>query len=308
LVRISDSKIGPAALLGSAIIWGFVPVTTRHVLETLAPRHVILARFLFASLTVVIVLSLLRPALPPRRHIPRAVVFGLLGTLCFNVPLTFGLQHVTAGTAALLNATSPVFTVVLASILLDEELRPRMVAGLSLALLGSVVVAAGSGGEFGVGGEQLWGCALVLLAGIVWAIYSVTVKPWLGPIPPSSIPMIGSLAGLPLVLPFGVVGFVAGLERLDTVGWISLLQFAVGASIIAPILFAIGLQRSKASRAGMYGYLTPLFGVVAGAALLGERIGPATIAGGTMILGGVVVATLAPRAPPRPATAGSPLN
>jgi drug/metabolite transporter (DMT)-like permease len=294
-VKPSASWIGPAALLGAAAIWGFVPVSTRHVLETLSPGQVVLARFAFSSIVVIAIMLLLHPAMPPRRHLVRTICFGLLGTLGFLVPLTLGLQYVEAGTAALLNATSPIFTAALAALVLHEVVRPRVVAGLSLALLGSVVTAAGSGGGFGLSGEELLGSCLVLLAGLLWAIYSVTVKPWLGPIPPASIPMLGSLAGLPLVLPFGVSGFVAGLSALDAVGWLSLLQFAVGASVVAPILFALGLQRSPATRAAIYSYLTPLFGVVAGAVLLGETIGPATLAGGMLILGGVLLATLPAR-------------
>ena len=106
----------------------------------------------------------------------------------------------------------------LAAVVLHEEVRPRVVVGLALALAGSAVTAAGSGGGFGLSGDALWGSLLVLLAGLLWAIYSVMVKPWLGTIPPASIPMIGSLAGLPLVLPFGISGFAAGLGALALYG------------------------------------------------------------------------------------------
>lgn len=289
--------VGPAALLGAAAIWGFVPVSTRHILESFSPGNVILARFTFSSLTILLILLLLHPAMPSRRNLPRAVFFGLFGTLGFLVPLTLGLQYVEAGTAALLNATSPVFTATLAALVLHEVLRPRVVVGLSLALLGSVVTAAGSGGGFALGGKQLLGSLLVLLAGLCWAIYSVTVKPWLGTIPPASIPMLGSLAGFPLVLPFGISGFVVGLQGFDTVDWLAMFQFAIGASVVAPILFAIGLQRGSATRSAIYSYLTPVFGVAAGALLLGETIGPATLLGGALILTGVVIATLPGRAP-----------
>lgn len=295
-MKIPPSWIGPAALLGASAIWGFVPVSTRHVLETLGPRHIVLARFAFSAVVVLAIILALRPAMPPRRHVPRAVFFGVFGTLGFLVPLTLGLQHIEAGAGALINATSPIFTAVLAAIVLRETLRPRVVAGLSLALFGSVVTAAGSGGGFGLSGGALWGSLLVLLAGVLWAIYSVMVKPWLGPIPPASIPMLGSLAGLPLVLPFGASGFADRLGDLDAVGWLALLQFAIGASVLAPILFAIGLQRSTATRAAIYSYLAPLFGVVAGAVLLGEAVGPATVTGGALILAGVLLATILPRA------------
>jgi drug/metabolite transporter (DMT)-like permease len=118
------------------------------------------------------------------------------------------------------------------------------------------------------------------------------VKPWLGPIPPTSIPMVGSIAGLPLMLPVGASGFISGLGELDAIGWLAVAQFTLLASVTAPILWAVGLQRGQASRAGLYLYLVPLFGVAASALLLSEPVGAGTLLGGALILGGVLIATV----------------
>jgi drug/metabolite transporter (DMT)-like permease len=284
--------IGPVALLGAVTIWGFVPTSTRHAVQFLSPGNILLARFLMGAVAAVIILGLLRAPMPPRALIPRAIGLGLLGQLGFNVPLAYGIQHVEAGTVSLISGASPVFMAILASLLLSERIRARVVVGLGLALAGSALVAVASGGEVALTRDQMVGSLLILLSAVLWAVYSVVVKPWLGPIPATSIPMLGSLAGLPIVLPLGYSGFAGSLGQLDAVGWLAVAQFTILASITAPILWAIGLQRGQASQAGLYLYLVPLFGVASAALLLGEPIGAGTIAGGVLILGGVLLATL----------------
>lgn len=300
-----SSWIGPLALLGAAVVWGFVPVSTRHVIGTLDAGHILLARFIVGALAAIVALGLLHAPAPPRHLILRAAGLGLLGQLGFNVPLAYGIRYVEAGTVALISGTSPVFMALLAVPLLHERLRGRAIAGLVLSMVGSVVVVVVSGGEVSLGRDQALGALLILASAVLWAVYSVIVKPWLGPIPPTSVPMIGSIVGLPLMLPLGVSGFGTALGNLDAIGWLAVAQFTTLASVVAPILWAVGLQRGEASRAGMYLYLVPLFGVVAAALLLGEAIGLGTLLGGALILGGVIVATLPARQPARrAATAG----
>jgi drug/metabolite transporter (DMT)-like permease len=284
--------IGPACLLGAAIIWGFVPTSTRHVVQTLTPGNILLARFLVGAIAAVILFWAFKAPMPPRELIPRAIFLGLLGQLGFNVPLAYGIQHVEAGTVALISGMSSVFIAALAVPLLGERLQARVVVGLLLALSGSVFVTVMSGGELSLTRDQAFGSLLILLSATLWAVYSVIVKPWLGRIPPTSIPMLGSIAGLPLMIPIGLAGFASGLGELEWTGWLGVAQFTVTASVIAPILWAVGLQRGEASRAGLYLYLTPLFGVIISAILLDEPITVGTIAGGGLIVVGVAIATL----------------
>jgi len=284
--------LGPACLLGAALVWGFVPTSTRHVVQTLTPGNILLTRFLVGALAAVILIWGFRAPMPPRDLIPRAIFLGLLGQLGFNVPLAYGIQHVEAGTAALISGLSSVFIAALAVPLLGERLHARVVVGLVLALAGSVIVTVMSGGELSLTRDQAFGSLLILLSATLWAIYSVIVKPWLGKIPPTSIPMLGSIAGLPIMILIGASGLVSGLSDLTWTGWLGVAQFTITASVIAPILWAVGLQRGEASRAGLYLYLTPLFGVIISAILLNEPITIGTIAGGVLIVAGVVLATL----------------
>ena len=290
-----DGLLGPAALIGASVIWGFFPVATRAVEDSVTAPQMLLAQSLFATVALVPYIVIVRPPMPTRRYLPRAIFLGLLGTFFTGVPIIYGIHHVEAGTASLLSSMSPVVAMVCAAIFLAERFTRRLTIGVGLALAGSVAVAAIGDAGFGVAGPELWGSALVLLSAVIWGSYSVAAKPWLGRIPAASLPVIGRLASLPLAALIGSSGFIGAMRGLDWKGWLAIMAFSVGAGVIANVLFALGLERRSATEAALYSYLTPLFGVIGGIVFLSESLYPIQIAGGALILVGVGVATVWPR-------------
>jgi drug/metabolite transporter (DMT)-like permease len=231
--------------------------------------------------------------MPSRRNLPKAVALGIFAALSFNVPVAYGINIIEGGTAALLIGTQPIFITFMAGIFLKEHIPRRMIAGLLLALLGSAIVALSSGGGFSLDGRYLLGCGLVLLAAFLWSSYSVVAKPHLGPdLPAPSVALIGTLLGLPLVVPLGAEGFVDKMSGLPPVGWFAVVLLAAGASVAAPVLWNVGLSLGQASRASLFLTLVPIFGVVTSVVLLGEPLRASTIAGGALILAGILLATV----------------
>jgi drug/metabolite transporter (DMT)-like permease len=287
-----ERLIGPLALLGAISLWGFVPTATRYLLESFSPAQILLLRFGFGSAAIVAVLFVLRPAMPTRATLPAAIALGTFATMGFNVPVAFGIEHVEAGTAALLIGTQPVFITILAALRLDERLTRSMVAGTVLALAGSAVIALTADTGFQLTGSYVFSCLLILSGSFAWGVYSILAKPRLGPdLPASSVAMIGVLCAFPLVTPFGATGFLDGLGELSAVGWLAAIFVSIGANVSAPVLWNVGLQRGQASRAGLYLYLVPIIGVSASVILLGETLSGSHIIGGSLVIIGVILAT-----------------
>lgn len=284
---------GPLALCGAVAFWGFVPTATRYLAETFSPGQILLTRFLFGSLVVIVLLVLWRPPMPNRKNFPKAMLLGLFGALGFNVPVAYGINIIEAGTAALLIGTQPVFIALLAGIFLKEHIPRRMIAGLLLALGGSATIALAGAGGFSLDGRYLLGCGLVLGAAFAWSSYSVVAKPHLGPdLPATSVAMIGTLLGLPLAMVVGAGGFTERVLDLPPVGWLAILLLSTGASVVAPMLWNIGLSLGQASRAGLYLNLVPIFGVLMSVMLLGESLNAVVVLGGAFILTGILLATV----------------
>lgn len=287
-----DQWIGPLALLGAVLFWGFVPTATRYLTETFTPGNILLVRFSFGGALVILLFLIWRPPMPSRKQLPKAIALGLYAALSFNVPIAYGINIIEAGTAALLIGMQPIFIATLAGVFLKERIPPPMIAGLAIAMVGSVTIALAAGGGLNLDGRYLLGCGLVLSAAFLWSSYAVVAKPHLGPDSPApSVAMIGTLLGLPLVLPLGVGGYTDRLAELSLVGWLAVLLLACGASVAAPVLWNVGLVRGQASRSGLFLNLVPVVGLIASVILLDESLGTVTIAGGTLILAGIGLAS-----------------
>ncbi len=303
--RPAEALLGTLAMIGTISLWGFVPAATRSLIDDMNSGQILLARFGFGALFALLLIGLVRPAMPARSMMLKTIILGIFGMLGFNVPLVIGIHYVEAGVAALLLGTQPVIIAVLAALVLREYISPRMWAGLAIALLGSSLIAlTGGGDEINISPSYLVGCGLVFLAAFLYGLYSIIVKPYLGPdIPPASIALLGAIFSLPFVLPFGASGFATALGNLDASGWLAVALISCGATIGAGVLFSIGLMYLPASRAGTFLYLVPVVGVISSVILLGEHLHTVTIAGGLCIIGGVVLATFSPPAQPEVARA-----
>ena len=290
---LSREVAGPLAVCGAVMFWGFVPTATRYLAETFTPGNILLARFSFGGIVVILLFLIWRPPMPSRANMPKAVALGLYAALSFNVPVAFGINIIEGGTAALLIGTQPIFIAVLAGIFLKEHVPRRMIAGLLLALSGSAVIAVAAGGGLSLDGRYLLGCGLVLAAAFLWSSYSVVAKPHLGrDLPAPSVAMIGTLLGLPVVTFLGADGYMDRLSGLPPAGWFAVLMLAAGASVAAPVLWNVGLSLGQASRSGLYLNLVPIFGVTSSVVLLGEALRPEMLVGGGMILVGIALATV----------------
>ena len=292
-MEIRREWAGPLALCGAVAFWGFVPTATRYLVDSFSPGQILMARFSFGALVVLALFLIWRPPLPSRKNLPKAIALGIYGALSFNVPVAYGINIIEGGTAALLIGTQPIFIAVLAGVFLKEHIPRRMIAGLALALTGSAIIALAAGGGFSLEGRYLLGCGLVLSAAFLWSSYAVVAKPHLGPdLPAASVAMIGTLLGLPFVLPLGAEGFAGKLADLPPVGWLAVVLLAAGASVAAPVLWNVSLSLGQASRSGLYLNLVPVFGVASSVLLLGEPLRLATVGGGLLILLGMLLATL----------------
>lgn len=274
------------------------PTATRFLVEeAFGPEHILLWRFTGGGLLSLFIIGALRPRLPSRREMPRALALGLFGVLGFNVPLVFGVDRIEGGIAALLLGMQPGFTALFAVLWLREHIRPRMVVGLAIALAGTSMVALSGPIGVEVTTSYLIGCGLVLTAALFYALYTVTARPYLGDqIPAPAVAMIGTTAAFPIILPLGADGYFDALGSLSWEGWFAAILLAAGSSVFAPILYNVGLSLGTASRAGMFLYLNPVIGSVTSVIFLGERLSAVAIAGGALVILGVAVATLNLRA------------
>ena len=109
----------------TVVTWAAAFPAIRVGLDGYGPLSLGLARLSFGAAALGAAALVVRPALPPRRLWSRVVIAGLLGQALYQALLMIGEQRVPAGTASILIATAPVFSVVAASRLLGESAAGR---------------------------------------------------------------------------------------------------------------------------------------------------------------------------------------
>ena len=230
----------------------------------------------------------------PLRH--HAKVYALLGTVGiggFNLLFFFALQSTSAANGALIMATNPLLTTLLAAVLLGETSSRRQLAALPVALIGVMVVICGGDLHRLANLQVARGDLLMIGADVMWAFYNILVRRYL--------PSGSALANTTLVMAAGMLLLLAVAmgsgESIHLPGikaGVSLLTMAIGGTVLAYLFWNIGIAHLGAGRASLFLNLVPVFAMLVGA-LLGTVPSEVQIIGSLLVISAVSVAMLPSR-------------
>jgi drug/metabolite transporter (DMT)-like permease len=268
---------GAAAI--AAILVGTGMVATRFVIDQSDPVSLALLRYLIGSL------CLLPPVLISgwTRFARRDVVpIALLGIGQFGiliVLLNFGLQYIGAGPGALIFATLPLMTMMLAAALGHEALTPLKSAGVALTVVG---VAFALGGKLALPGAARgsWiGEFAVFASALTGAVCAVLYRPYLRRYPAlqvSAFAMLASVAFLAILAAWQ--GFFGAVPRFTPGGWLA-VSFIGVSSGVGFYLWLWALKHATPTKVTVFMALSPITAALLGALLLSERLSPLFLAG-----------------------------
>jgi drug/metabolite transporter (DMT)-like permease len=292
----------------AVFLWGLTIPPTKWAMEDVHPFTLTFIRLFLASIFFVpftwsrVKPSTLEQSIPWKRLFSISFT-GVSGFFIFNysgIALTSGLD------ASILNATLSLFTLLIAAIFLKEKVNLSQWIGLSIGLVGVVLISIQTGAQ---AKSSLWGDLLILLSNICWAIYTAQTK---SPkkeahLPSNFVTALSLMLGGITMLPFVVMEIVLyGWPVLSQKTVFSILFLTFGPTIISYALWNKSLQWFSAGSAGMYLNAIPLISVAASALLLDESFTWRTIVGGTMILFGVIWADLKKKKSQKEALASTP--
>jgi drug/metabolite transporter (DMT)-like permease len=290
-----------------SLLWGGSFFFAEVALAELPPMTVVLARIGLAALA----LNLL--VLASGRRLPRSprlwsafLVMGALNNLLPFSLIVWGQTQIASGLAAILNATTPLFTVVLAHVLTrDERLTPARLAGVAAGLAG-VVLMIGPAALGGAGAGVLAQLAC-LAAALCYALAGIFGRRFRGQ--PPLITATGQVsAGALMVLPLALLADqpwtlpAPGAMTVAALAGLALLSTALAYVIYFRILAAAG-----ATNLLLVTFLIPISALLLGTWLLHEMVMPRQLAGMALIglglaaIDGRPLALLARRRRPRAA-------
>ena len=278
------------AMLLHSVISAGTYLAAKRALQELSPWEVALVRFSLAGLFYAALVARQRVAIP-RRDLVGLALLGLVAIPLNQGLFLWGMARTTPGHGALLYALTPIFVFLLARWRLGERVTPLKVAGIATAFAGVVVVLLGRG-ALGLPGARdgLMGDLLILLAVVAWAVFAVGGKAYAERHGVRTMTGVAITFGSLAYLPFGLAASeAAAFERLSPAGWASVAYLVVLTSIVAYLLYYWAMKHAEASRVAIYSNLQPVFTALLAWGLYGEPITSAFVAGGGLVLLGVVL-------------------
>jgi len=250
-------------------------------------------RFLLASVVLFTIVAARRVRLPRTRS-EWALIAGT-GVLAFTLNyglLFWGEQHISSGLAALLQATIPVFGMLIAHLHLPgERLTAWKMAGALLGVVGVGVIFSNQMGA--EGGMAAWGSAAVVAGAACVAYANVLVKARGAGLDPAVLAAGQMACGLVPLFCFGLAfeGSPLGF-RWTTLAVVSLLYLTFVGSVAAFLLYYWLVRNMDVTKTMLIALVTPLAAVLLGMAVLGERLTWRTVAGGALIMSGISMVVL----------------
>ena len=276
-------------LLILALIWGgafmFIGVAVRHV----DPLTYVWLRLTIAAAGMFLFLKLKGEGLGLPREVWGSIL--LLALLNNALPFTlfgWGQTHIASGLASILNATTPIWGVLVAHFFTrDERMTPRKIAGVLLGFAG-VAVMIGPTLLANVGTDALAQLACITAAfcyavAVVWARRFRRMG-----IPPMSVTTGQLAAGALIMLPLAMVIDQPWTQPLPPItAWGAIVALALLCTAFGYVLYFRLIDSAGATNALLVTLLVPPFAILFGSLFLGEVLAPQDFAGLALIAVGL---------------------
>ncbi len=290
-----------ALLLALAAVWGASFMFIKVILREMTPLTLVGCRVGLGALGLLAYYAVQRTLtrgqaagapIPWRRLLGPALILGLSNVVVPYLAITWGETYISSGDAAILNATTPLFTTVLVALLgqrVSQE-QPSLAKGIGVAVgfAGVLLLVAGSGEQSGVSLTNSWlGHGAVLVAGFSYAAASLYARRAFAGLPAIIAALFQTCGAAVLLLPLTLI---TPPGPLSLTGWAALLALGLGGTAIAYLIYFQLLANVGATRTVIVTYLLPVTALLYGALLLGEPIRPLALAGLALVLLGIAVA------------------
>ena len=277
-----------ALLLLLSLFWGATFFFIEIGLRDLAPFTLVLGRVGLAACALLLFVRVSGYHLPRDPAVWRA--FFIMALLNNVVPFSLivgGQTQIDSGQAAVLNATTPFFGILLAHFVAsDERITINRLVGIGLGIVG-VAVLVGPDAVAGLGQRGL-GQIAILGAGFSYACAAIYGRRFRQH-PPVVVAAGQVTAAAIMLLPIALVIDRPWMFSPDALTWGALLGLALPGTAIAYVIYFRLLTTAGATNLMLVTLIIPVTAVLLGMLILGERPGPLTFGGMALILGGLVI-------------------
>ncbi|MFZ6727656.1 DMT family transporter [Undibacterium sp. MH2W] len=282
-------------LLAVALFWGGTFIAGRIVAPQIPHMTAAALRFMVACALLVPLAWKVEGGLPKlnRAQLHATFALGATGIFLYNICFFAALERMPAGRTALFVALNPIVTALILAALFGERLGARRWIGIFIAFVGaSVVITKGDlSGAIADFSQSVGQGELFMICAICgWAAYTIIGRHALKGLSPIAATTYASLWGLLLLM----CGASTEWHQFEPrhLSWqvlAALLYLGAVGTVIGFVWYYEGVKAIGPARTAVFNNLIPVFGIGLGALLLGEPILISMVAGGILVIGGVLL-------------------
>jgi drug/metabolite transporter (DMT)-like permease len=267
-------------LLGA--VWGGSFLFMRVAAADFGPFPLVEVRLTLGALALLPFLWRARSQFTPALWL-RIAGIASVNTVAPFALFAWGAERAPAGIGAIANATTVMFTWLVAFLFFGERIGPRRMVGLVMGFVGVVVLASGKTAGASVGAAALAGTAASLCYGFGHNL----VRRYLTGYPPAAVAAATLTSGALLLSPLAIYSWPR--HPIAPASWLSAVLLGILCTGIALVFLYRLIARIGAPRTSTVTYLIPLFGVIWAWLLLGEGVTLSMVLAGALILAGVAL-------------------
>ena len=246
-------------------------------------------RFTLAGILVILAGSVLQGKFlkPSGKAIPKVLKLCMFQTVLQYIFFYIGLAHITGVKGSIVNAVNVFFTILVSCLMFRlEKLDKQKILGCIIGFAGVVIVNLG--GEFDMSFTML-GDGFLMISAFAYALSSVLIKIYGKDENPVMLSGYQFVAGGFIMILAGLI--MGGRLNIVTIKGILLLLYMAFISAGAYTLWSLLLKHNPVSKVAVFGFCTPIFGVILSAIILGESTSfqPKTLAALLFVCIGIII-------------------
>ncbi|WP_294612387.1 DMT family transporter [uncultured Gilliamella sp.] len=220
------------------------------------------------------------------------ILLGLCGITGFNLAFFIGLQTTSAINGALIMATSPVTTALIASIIDKHQVTWSQRVGMLISLIGVVLVISNGDITNIIKLQFSGGDLIILLGNLAWAIYTVGCRKFIANSTPLQTTSFTMLFGSIGILLFSIYqgNLLKEIENISLSNHMILIYLAIAGAVLAYLFWNVGIKELGAATTSVFFNLVPVFTMLL-ALITGLIPNVLQLVGAVLVIGGVIYTT-----------------
>lgn len=220
------------------------------------------------------------------------LVMTISGMIGYHVLFFVALKYTTATNTSIIAAMNPIITMLIGMIIFKDKIKVKSIIALVLSFLGIILIF--TNGDLGTLDIKHLGDLIMLVAVILWVIYSYISRSMLSKYSPLKLTaLIFGFAAL-ILLPFTIyeAGTKFNLAEVSKLAWLSVLYMAIFPSVLGYLIQQISIKEIGPIKTAQFVNLVPVFSMIMAYFILNETIGITQLIAFVLVISGIILNNL----------------